>query len=293
MLSLHWQAIADLVASAWTGPFHHSYEMPPRRGSSARWVEWHTVHRFSSSPQEWQCSSLADAAKQYAWDDIVLEQRNLNNPITAWTSNECRERLALSHNSPATFHLACIRSLNWGKVGRGRDGKENASVTWLKEALRKGSIVEDVLAAVALLNGNENPDQHFGETLPMNSAMTKIYAFADTSGQLAIYDGRVGAALALFAMDYWHLRDEQLPAELRFAYFDSQTPGKKGSRNPSVGRYHFPTLGKHSVHAQSMWRASRILNEAAEIAKCSVLELERALFMIGYDVSRARVRYHS
>src|SRR6266850_1690011 len=151
MLSLHWQAIADLVASAWT----------------------------------------------------------------------------------ATFHLACIRSLNWGKVGRGRDGKENASVTWLKEALRKGSIVEDVLAAVALLNGNENPDQHFGETLPMNSAMTKIYAFADTSGQLAIYDGRVGAALALFAMDYWHLRDEQLPAELRFAYFDSQTPGKKGSRNPS------------------------------------------------------------
>ncbi|MCK1586938.1 hypothetical protein [Bradyrhizobium sp. 169] len=120
--------------------------------------------------------------------------------------------------------------------------------------------------------------------------MTKIYAFADTSKRLVIYDGRVGAALALFAMRYWQPKDGQLPEELRFAYFDSQTPGKRGSRNPSVGRYEFPALGRHTVHARWMWSASRMLNESARQAKCDVLQLERALFMIGYDVSRAKAQ---
>src|SRR3954447_17067783 len=103
MLPMHEQAIADLVASAWAGPFTHSYEMPPRRGSSAKWVQWHT-QRSGSSSHEWRCSSLADAANQYAWDDILLEQRKQSNTPTEWTSDECRERLALSHNDPAAFH---------------------------------------------------------------------------------------------------------------------------------------------------------------------------------------------
>lgn len=293
MLSLHEQAIANLIANAWTGQFHHSYEMPPRRGSSANWVQWHTAQNFSISPYEWRCSSLTNAADQYAWDDILLEQRKRKEALTAWTSDECRERLALSHDDPVAFHLACLRTLNWGKVGRSRNGKENASITWLDEALQRGSIVQEVLEAVTLLNGSETPERRFGVTLPMNSAMTKIYAFADTSKSLVIYDGRVGAALALFAMRYWQPKDGQLPAELRFAYFDSQTPGKRGSRNPSVGRYEFPALGRHTVHARWMWSASRMLNESARQAKCDVLQLERALFMIGYDVSRAKVHYAS
>jgi hypothetical protein len=271
------RTVANLVASAWIGTFQHSYEMPPRRGSSAKWVDWHTTRKFSSSPQEWRCSSLANAAEQYAWDEIILGKRKKDNRSSPWTSEECRVALASSHADIDAFCDACIQTLSWGKVGRNRYGKEDASVTWLKRARKSGLLVQEVLAAVVLLSGNENPNDNFGEALPMNSAMTKIYAFADTGKRLVIYDGRVGAALALFAMDYWHLKDGRLPAELCFAHFDSQTPGKRGSRNPSVGRYHFPTLGKHSVHAQWMWRASRILNEAAEIAKCTVLELERAL----------------
>ncbi|WP_143274083.1 hypothetical protein [Bradyrhizobium canariense] len=293
MLSLHEHALADMVSAAWAGPFHHSYEMPARRGSSARWVEWHSRQKLGASPEQWRCCSLADAAEQYAWDEIILDQQRHDGRRLAWTSDECRDELALSHTDVDRFYEASLQTLRWGKVGRTRNGKEDSSVVWLKAARDRGSIVDDILEAVSLLNGDENPEDHFCEAQPMNSAMTKVYAFADASRRLAIYDGRVGAALALFAMEYWHARDGELPLELRFAFFDSQTPGKSGSRNPSIGRHHFPILGKHNVHARWMWSAGRILNEAASRAGCNVLQLERALFMIGYDVRRAKLRYAS
>jgi hypothetical protein len=291
MLSDHEQGLADLLARAWTGPFYHSYQMPARRGSSAKWVDWHLRHTGQDSNSEWLCSSLANAAGQYAWDEIILSARTDGGVFPSWTSNECRQVLTSPHVDIEAFHLACIHTLQWGKVGRKRNGKDNASIVWLKRARENESLIQDVLRAVELLNEREDPRSKFGADLPMNSAMTKVYAFADPARRLVIYDGRVGAALALFAMEYWHPKPEQLPAELRFAYFDSQTPGKRGSRCPNVGRYQFPMLGRNDVHAKWMWSASRLLKDAAARAGCNVLQLERALFMVGYDISRAKIRY--
>lgn len=287
VLTEHEFAIAQLIAKCWDQTFSHSFSMPSRHGSSARWVDWHKQNRPSNRPGEWSCSSLSDAAKQYAWDAIILKHRK-QGTRTTWTSDECRDQMASSHGAPGDFHDACLQTLKWGGVGRKKNGNENASVAWLRSARQKGNLVDEVLRAASLLRSGDNPEHHFGERLPMNSAMTKVYAFADVSRKLSIYDGRVGAALALFAMRYWQPNPSALPDELRFAFFDFQTPGKLGLRDPNVGRFEFPKLGRDRIHARNMWRACRILIAAADLAKCTPLELERGLFMVGYDVSRAK-----
>jgi hypothetical protein len=125
------------------------------------------------------------------------------------------------------------------------------------------------------------------EIFLMNSAMTKVYAFADPEERLAIYDGRVGAALGLFVVCLCERQKlEAVPSELAFAWHDGR--GRKNRRNPSQGLLKFPRLGEHQLHASNMRRASRVLNSAAQQAGCSVQDMERALFMIGYDVSEKR-----
>jgi hypothetical protein len=289
-LSEHEQGLANLITEAWHGCFPHFYPMPARRGKSARWVAWHQI-RHPESPEQWRCANLADAAKQYAWDEITEEQRNSDTAHSLWTSEECRVALQSSLTNPQLFFNACLQTFKWGGVGRKRKGQDNASVAWLNNALSDGTLIEKVSRGVALLKGDENPENHFGKKLPMNSAMTKVYAFADPKRELAIYDGRVGAALDLFVMKYWKPTNSELPEELNFGYFDSQSPGKSGSRNPSIGRFKFKTLNSNGYHASCMWRANLILRASARALSRPTLDLERALFMIGYDVSTAKQAY--
>jgi len=148
-------------------------------------------------------------------------------------------------------------------------------------------LIAGITRAVQLLRGANDPDRLFdGETLLMNSAMTKVYAFADPTRQLAIYDGRVGAALGIFVVQYCRIQGlDVIPVEFNFGWHDSIA--RKGSRNPSRENHVFPRLTKgDGFHASCMWRANRIIHAAAQEAGCSVLEMERALFMVGYDLSQ-------
>src|SRR3569833_2813776 len=94
----------------------------------------------------------------------------------------------------------------------------------------------------------------------MNSALTKVYAIGDSEDRLPIYDGRVGAALGILVVSYCRTKSiEEVPTELLFGFFDSQSPSKQGSRNPSRDRYAFKILGDDSFHANCMWRCRRVL----------------------------------
>jgi hypothetical protein len=93
--------------------------------------------------------------------------------------------------------------------------------------------------------------------------------------------------MAMFAVHYCLANSvAEVPIELKFAWLDGRTP--RNGRNPNKGTLTFPRLdGNDQKHARNMWRARRILNAAAEAAPCSVLQLERALFMVGYDKTRS------
>ena len=80
----------------------------------------------------------------------------------------------------------------WGGVAQKQTDR---SRLWVTKATGP-DLIARITRAVELLKGADDPTQCFdGEKLLMNSAVTKVYAFADSTRWLAIYDGRVGAAL--------------------------------------------------------------------------------------------------
>lgn len=131
----------------------------------------------------------------------------------------------------------------------------------------------------------------------MNSAMTKVYAAVDPD-HLIIYDGRVGAALGLLARDYLYEGkvSGDVPDELAFGWGASRlrlAEGVKSERDPGDGRYRFPRLfgsTRDRRHAQMMRDASlllrRVVSNFDRNGGPALGELERALFMVGYDVAR-------
>ncbi len=68
-LTPHEEGLSTIIANAWRGPFVHSFQMPQRKGNAAVWWNWRKQKGFVS--ETWTCSSLSDAAKQYAWDEIA------------------------------------------------------------------------------------------------------------------------------------------------------------------------------------------------------------------------------
>lgn len=262
--------LARVIADAWRGDFRHSYSMPSPKGRVASaWCQRHKA-AHPESVDAWTCSNLEDAANQYFWPSVI-------------TADVCREFLAdaLGRDDPELLRKACDQVFLWGGVGRRKD---DASRRWVMET-QAPVLLARIRMAVDLLKANSDSCERFdGRSLLMNSAMTKVYAFADPTGELAIYDGRVGAALGILVVRYCRaIGLQSVPTELRFGWYDSQV--RKGSRNPSTGEFHFPSLGaRDSFHARCMWRASRILGRASYQAGCSLLDLERALFMVGYDV---------
>lgn len=135
-----------------------------------------------------------------------------------------------------------------------------------------------------------------GKDLLMNSAMTKVYAAADPE-QIIIYDGRVGAALGLLVRHWLTSRKQvQVPAELAFRWGPHAT--STSSRNPSVGPLKFQSLYTASTQqsnsveywAKLVRDSNRLLRRVVQILQeqgvaVRLLDLERALFMIGYRVA--------
>lgn len=266
------RGLSKIIANSWHGEFAHSFKMPQRRGSASLWWKWRQQKGWASPT--WTCSNLSDAAMQYQWDDVT------NSPSETLRTNIID---AIGRQDFEAVKNRCLEIFDWGGVGRKQSDRSRIWVTTTSGP----DLIAGITRAVELLRGANNPAQLFdGKTLLMNSAMTKIYAFADPTRQLAIYDGRVGAALGVFVVQYCRIQSlEVIPIELNFGWHDSIAG--KGYRDPSRGNYKFPRLTKgDGFHARCMWRANRIMQAAAQDVGCSVLEMERALFMVGYDLSQ-------
>lgn len=201
------------------------------------------------------------------------------------------------HHELAT--LACHEVMEWG-FGVGRR-PYTANMNWAK---RHGENLARVLriGRESLSSKSANIDV-FGMALDsnpkMNAGWTKYYALALPSH--IIYDGRVGAALGFLVRRYLeslpgHERPEKVPDELGFLWAEGD--GGNKLRNPSFGRYEFSRLygGPYGSKAWARvnMQANWVLSKAIDVAKagwCSgpdgLRKLEAALFMLGYDLSRA------
>ena len=198
--------------------------------------------------------------------------------------------------------LACRQVMEWG-FGRGTRANES-NVAWalsldssLVRVLRNGreALLSDA-PDLAVFSRNPDPSTLWSK---MNSGWTKYYSFALPAH--VIYDSRVGAALGYLVRRYLESlgpesRVDAVPASLAFRWAPGQ--GERNVRDPSSGPYRFARLlvgpsGSREwarVNIQANW----ILGAAIEKARATwchgadgFRRVEGALFMLGYDLSRA------
>lgn len=273
---------ADHLVCIWEKGFEHNYKVTHHPA----WNRWRQVCT-SQDKTQWYCSSLKQAADHYSWTG--------EEPSKIFSNLSMRLRDSINRGDAKDSALVCGEIFEWGGVARRQN---DSSRLWVIAQRDSSQLCDRLLNAVDLLNSsNGSLDKFDGQYLLMNSAMTKIYAACD-SRRLIIYDGRVGAALGLLVKDYLHSIGHQgvVPDHLAFRWGSSRR--KLGSRlqnerNPSDGDLKFkPLFGTNldQVHAEMMRKASFLINKAASsigYGDVSMLHrLEKALFMIGYDVSR-------
>lgn len=264
--------------------YTHSYQIP-KRGRIP--VQWRNYREGLGLPSDvWAASSLKDAYSNYFWNGGYSENARLLDRLSE----------SLVHSIESSDDELALRTCHdifrWGNVAR----KENdRSRVWVKNAAENGSLCELLQTAVsALIHGGERLDGFARGDFPMNSSMTKIYALADKSRHLIIYDGRVGAALGSLAFSFAKQRGlSQVPQGLSFPWGKSQRPQKTGVRDirdPSWGNFRFPALfgsRKDLLHAKAASSASNVISFAVRDLTISNRDFEAALFMWGYQVRDA------
>jgi len=282
------QAFADHLVTLWSGApgsFEHRYSITWNRA----WKSW--KERIQPQSKDWWCLSLAQAAEHYSWPESKAPDDFAN--IAA------RLRAALAANDCAAARTACLEIFKWGGVANKPD---NASLLWVEAQAAEHTLCRSVLRAVELLRpkSDESLTVFDGTNLLMNSAMTKIYAAA-APDDIIIYDGRVGAALGLLARKWLDgIGQRVVPQDLAFRWGPNQkTPNNNvETRDPSQEGFEFVCLYKKSTakqpHQAEVWAGlvritSRILQEVIRIFNAqgqgvTLLSLERALFMVGFDV---------
>lgn len=273
---------AAFIVSKWHDGFYHSYSIT----SHSSWIRWRAFGGENSS-KSWHCSSIRQAAARYSWTG--------ENAATTFENLSSHLRTAVRQIDESAAHEICLAIFKWGGVGR---KPNDGSVLWLQRRIRERKLCEKLQKALALLtNMGASLEPFNGDELLMNSAMTKVYAALDPS-ELIIYDGRVGAALGLLAKDYLKSIDhhDAVPDALAFPWGASRggSSGQPNKRDPSEENFVFPRLFQSSpdrLHAEMMRDASDLLRQVAAkiVPSCTtnLANLERALFMIGYDVSRS------
>jgi hypothetical protein len=279
------RGLAVEIARGWDR-FEHSYLV---RKKGKRRVE-------SSMRERWVCESLKRARERYKFKGPNGE---VTKAILDPLSNRIRESIINENADCHELHHLCLEVLEWG-------GVEGASSKWLRERCGDGSLAQQINSATELLATfpSEAPlDRFDGKDLVMNSGLTKIYALTKPD-DVIIYDGRIGAAMGLFARKYSEKnghkgrfkcghRESAVPPVLQFPWGDGL--GETGSRNPSVEPYVFPplrpgTARSNRVHANACRKASYVLRMAVHIirkgdASVNLRDLEMALFMVGYAVA--------
>lgn len=265
------------LASAWQGDFRHEYRVTNR----PVWNAWRAI-AGPENASSWNCRSLAEADLHYAWEPA--EEADSFETLAGDLQR------ALKADNEENLRSVCLKIFRWGGVAARRDDR---SRVWVGQ-IDRGPLGQRLNGVVeALLDENDPLERFDGKGALMNSAMTKIYA-ACRPDQLVIYDGRVGAALGLIARRFLEKEKHPgpVPTELAFAWGAARTPSI--NRNPSTEQYIFPRLFGTKAderHAWQMRQASRLLRETVKQinqAAVTLRNLERALFMIGYDVSHAQ-----
>jgi hypothetical protein len=264
---------ADYLAAKWKDNFEHRFPISRHRA----WDSWRK-HPASNSKGFWFCASLSEASDRYSWQ--------------AEAPAEWRDALqkALRSNNTERALEASSQIFKWGGVARTPNDRSqrwiHAQGKELPHRIRYAvNLLKDPAGDLAVFNGAD---------FLMNSAMTKIYWAADDAEQLIIYDGRVGAALGLLAREFLRSQGNYIvPEELKFLWGASRgiyIPGLQNKRNPSEGSWTFPALFSPSRndfrHAIMMKRSTYLLVQVAKLLgpKVSVLDIEKGLFMVGYDV---------
>jgi hypothetical protein len=275
---------------------------------AAQWQRLTPSHTYSSARGGAKTAgtsktfaSLEAADKQYEFNGASRASTiTLLEGITARLHKALRSEDAASH----ALHHLCLEILEWG-------GVEGTSSAWLRQRCDENALAEAIRNAVHELAAPVSPKQRgaasvFMTGTPMNSGLTKIFALA-APDRIVIYDGRVGAGLGLLARRFLEATtgrafrrkpleagDNEVPEFLRWGWGDGQaTQKQKGRRDPSKPGLKFPALHRTPPHAdlrhaEYAWRASRLLrNVRSRLPSSSgvkLADLERALFMIGYDV---------
>lgn len=278
---------AASLAAKWDGDFRHSYRIT-RHTSWNRWRELGLKLCLKNASKIWHCSSIGQAADHYSWSghDASAEYEDLSLRLQA----------AMRDGDEVKVRDICFDILKWGGVWKG--GK-TSSVLWLNEQIKAGGLSGRLRDACDLLTDMKSDIDLFdGNYLRMNSSMTKVYAALNPS-KLIIYDGRVGAALGLLAKDYLRSIDYhgELPEGFNFmwgAAQGAQAAGQRNQRDPSDDDFCFPRLfgyRRDKLHAEMMRHTSSLIMTVASItgpsSQCDLASFEKALFMIGYDVSRS------
>jgi hypothetical protein len=273
------------LSELWTGAagsFSHRYKVSRHHS----WKDWKARHSVS----EWWCQSLSQANERYCWPEKAAPHD--------FSSIAAELRKSLAANDDAAALVACKAIFAWGGVARKAD---DASLLWVQSQAAAKTLCRSILKSVELLDPRSaKPLKDFnGETLLMNSAMTKIYSAA-APDSLIIYDGRVGAALGLLTRSWLMANAERsVPADLAFRWGpNTKTKNQKDeTRNPSKDRYIFTNLyaasseipARNEEWAALVRMSSRLLGATREILgtqgyTVTLGMLERSLFMLGYDV---------
>lgn len=282
------QAFAEHLATLWSagpGSFEHRYSITMNRV----WKPW--KERIQPQSKDWWCLSLAQAAEHYSWPESKAPDD--------FASIAARLRAALAANDCVTARTTCLEIFRWGGVANKSD---DASLLWVEAQTAEHTLCRSILRAVELLRptSDESLTAFDGTNLLMNSAMTKVYAAAAPDG-IIIYDGRVGAALGFLARKWLDgIGQSVVPPDLAFRWGPNQkTPNNNvETRDPSRESFEFVCLYKKSTakqpHQAEVWAGlvritSRILQEVIRMLNAqgqgaTLLSLERALFMVGFDV---------
>ena len=265
----------EFLAERWTSDFKHQFKITRHKS----WATWKASKEYKND-ELWYCSSLEEASRRYSWSAVPNDVAGLKEML----------RKHLDSRNDHEVLATCKQILRWGAVYK----EKSKNVRWLESLCSKGQLCEAIIRAVQLLQPQclEALEEFNDESLLFDSGTTKIYAFADPTESIAIYDSRVGAALCLLARLFLLKNGVNVvPPVFQFGWLN-----KKGdeteSRNPSKEPYrfhriHYGTKAAHASKAETSRRINRLLADTSHIIGSDVeLEsLERALFMIGYDVS--------
>lgn len=271
------EKLALWVAEKWSTPFHHSYIIT----KSSAWAQWRNS-KYISNADGWYCETIEQADKHYSWSIGKLSFDQLSERLKAEVA---------SNDNDAAFRT-CLDIFDWGGVGSIK--RSGASQQWIAGKKNQNKLCKSLEEGVALLHPDSSPEglsAFNGTDFLMNSSMTKVYAAMNN--KIAIYDGRVGAALGLLTRKMLQEHGCNIvPESLQFMW------GGEEKRNPSANGYEFKKLPNSSSNKNADFLRAKLsldtniliqmicsrINRDKE-KKISSLNVERALFMIGYDVS--------